>query len=117
MRLYWLLLIIPFFVLSAMEARRNPAARADALNLGLSVYALIVCTILMIMTRGNRMMAGVIAFLFDAAGFVLNTSSRRVKGDRILRWQLKSAAESCFIFSVLFWIAFGFHLICMMGGA
>lgn len=50
MRLYWLLLIIPFLVLSVMdvkkacgkikEARRNPEARADALNLGLSVYAL-----------------------------------------------------------------------------
>jgi hypothetical protein len=59
MRLYWLLLIIPFLVLSVMdvkkacgkikEARRNPEARADALNLGLSVYALIVCTILMIL--------------------------------------------------------------------
>lgn len=65
MRLYWLLLIIPFFVLSVMdvkkacgkikEARRNPEARADALNLGLSVYALIVCTILMIL-----MMLGVV---------------------------------------------------------
>lgn len=59
MRLYWLLLIIPSLVLSVMdvkkawekikEARRNPAARADALNLGLSVYALIVCTVLMIL--------------------------------------------------------------------
>lgn len=59
MRLYWLLLIIPFLILSVMdvkkawnkikEARRNPEARADALNLGLSVYALIVCTILMIL--------------------------------------------------------------------
>jgi hypothetical protein len=37
------------------EARRNPEARADALNLGLSVYALIVCTVLMIL-----MMFGVI---------------------------------------------------------
>lgn len=65
MRLYWLLLIIPFFVLSVMdvkkacgkikEARRNPEARADALNLGLSVYALIVCTVLMIL-----MMLGVV---------------------------------------------------------
>lgn len=55
MRLYWLLLIIPFFILSAMEARRNPADRADALNLGLSVYALIVCTVLMIL-----MMLGVV---------------------------------------------------------
>lgn len=65
MRLYWLLLIIPFLVLSVMdvkkacgkikEARRNPEARADALNLGLSVYALIVCTVLMI-----PMMFGVI---------------------------------------------------------
>ena len=65
MRLYWLLLIIPFLILSIMdvkktwnkikEARRNPEARADALNLGLSVYALIVCTVLMIL-----MMFGVI---------------------------------------------------------
>ena len=65
MRLYWLLFIIPFLVLSVMdvkkacgkikEARRNPEARADALNLGLSVYALIVCTILMIL-----MMLGVV---------------------------------------------------------
>lgn len=65
MRLYWLLLIIPFLVLSVMdvkkacgkikEARRNPEARADALNLGLSMYALIVCTILMIL-----MMLGVV---------------------------------------------------------
>lgn len=65
MRLYWLLLIIPFLILSVMdvkkawnkikEARRNPEARADALNLGLSVYALIVCTVLMIL-----MMLGVI---------------------------------------------------------
>ena len=65
MRFYWLLLIIPFLVLSVMdvkkacgkikEARRNPEARADALNLGLSVYALIVCTVLMIL-----MMFGVI---------------------------------------------------------
>ncbi len=65
MRLYWLLLIIPFLVLSVIdvkkacgkikEARRNPEARADALNLGLSVYALIVCTILMIL-----MMLGVV---------------------------------------------------------
>lgn len=65
MRLYWLLLIIPFFVLSVIdvkkacgkikEARRNPEARADALNLGLSVYALIVCTVLMIL-----MMLGVV---------------------------------------------------------
>ena len=61
--------------------------------------------------------AGIIALLFGVAGFILNTSSGRVKGDRILRWQLKSAAESCFIFSVLFWMAFGFHLICTMGGA
>jgi hypothetical protein len=37
------------------EARRNPEARADALNLGLSVYAPIVCTVLMIL-----MMFGVI---------------------------------------------------------
>ena len=37
------------------EARRNPEARADALNLGLSMYALIVCTILMIL-----MMLGVV---------------------------------------------------------
>ena len=37
------------------EARRNPEARADALNLGLSVYALIVCTGLMIL-----MMLGVV---------------------------------------------------------
>lgn len=53
------MLIIPSLVLSVMdvkkawekikEARRNPAARADALNLGLSVYALIVCTVLMIL--------------------------------------------------------------------
>jgi hypothetical protein len=63
------------------------------------------------------MTAGIIALLFGVAGFILNTSSGRVKGDRILRWQLKSAAESCFIFSVLFWMAFGFHLICTMGGA
>ena len=65
MRLYWLLLIIPFLVLSVMdvkkacgkikEARRNPEALADALNLGLSVYALIVCTGLMIL-----MMLGVV---------------------------------------------------------
>ena len=65
MRLYWLLLIIPFLILSVMdvkkawnkikEARRNPEARADALNLGLSVYALIVCTVLMFL-----MMFGVI---------------------------------------------------------
>ena len=65
MRLYWFLLIIPFLVLSVIdvkkacgkikEARRNPEARADALNLGLSVYALIVCTILMIL-----MMLGVV---------------------------------------------------------
>ena len=65
MRLYWLSFIIPFFILSVMdakkvwgkikEARRNPEARADALNLGLSVYALIVCTVLMIL-----MMLGVI---------------------------------------------------------
>lgn len=65
MRLYWLLLIIPFLILSVMdvkkawnkieEACRNPEARADALNLGLSVYALIVCTVLMIL-----MMFGVI---------------------------------------------------------
>ena len=65
MRLYWLLLIIPFLILSVMdvkkawnkikEARKNPEARADALNLGLSVYALIVCTVLMIL-----MMFGVI---------------------------------------------------------
>lgn len=65
MHFYWLLLIIPFFILSVMdvkkawskikEARRNPEARADALNLGLSVYALIVCTVLMIL-----MMFGVI---------------------------------------------------------
>ena len=61
MRLYWLLLIIPFLVLSVMdvkkacgkikEARRNPEARADAMNLGLSVYALIVCTVLMILMK------------------------------------------------------------------
>lgn len=65
MRLYWLLLIIPFLILSVMdakkawnkikEARKNPEARADALNLGLSVYALIVCTVLMIL-----MMFGVV---------------------------------------------------------
>ena len=65
MRLYWLLLIIPFLILSVMdvkkacnkikEARRNPEARADAMNLGLSVYALIVCTVLMIL-----MMLGVV---------------------------------------------------------
>lgn len=65
MRLYWLSFIIPFFILSVMdakkvwgkikEARRNPEARADALNLGLSVYALIVCTGLMIL-----MMLGVV---------------------------------------------------------
>ena len=65
MRFYWLLLIIPFLVLSVMdvkkacgkikEASRNPEARADALNLGLSMYALIVCTILMIL-----MMLGVV---------------------------------------------------------
>lgn len=65
MRLYWLLLIIPFLILSVMdvkkawnkikEARRNPEARADAMNLGLSVYALIVCTVLM-----NLMMLGVV---------------------------------------------------------
>ena len=63
--LYWLVLIIPFLALSVMdvkkacgkikEARRNPAVRADALNLGLSVYALIVCTVLMIL-----MMLGVV---------------------------------------------------------
>lgn len=34
---------------------QDPEARADALNLGLSVYALIVCTILMIL-----MMLGVV---------------------------------------------------------
>lgn len=65
MRFYWLLFIIPFLVLSVMdvkkacgkikEARGNPEARADALNLGLSMYALIVCTILMIL-----MMLGVV---------------------------------------------------------
>ena len=65
MQLYWLVLIIQFLALSVMdikkacgkikEARRNPEARADALNLGLSVYALIVCTVLMIL-----MMFGVI---------------------------------------------------------
>lgn len=65
MRLYWLLLIIPFLILSIMnvkkawskikETRRNPEARADALNLGLSVYSLIVCTALMIL-----MMLGVV---------------------------------------------------------
>lgn len=65
MRLYWILLIIPFLILSVMdvkkawnkikEARRNPEARADAMNLGLSVYALIVCTVLMIL-----MMLGVV---------------------------------------------------------
>lgn len=65
MQLYWLVLVIPFLALSVMdvkkacgkikEARRNPEARADALNLGLSVYALIVCTVLMIL-----MMFGVI---------------------------------------------------------
>ncbi len=65
MQLYWLVLIIPFLALSVMdvkkacgkikEARRNPEARADALNLGLSVYALIVCTVLMIL-----MMLGVV---------------------------------------------------------
>ena len=59
MQLYWLVLIIPFLALPVMdvkkacgkikEARRNPEARADALNLGLSVYALIVCTVLMIL--------------------------------------------------------------------
>lgn len=63
------------------------------------------------------MTAGIIALLFGVAGFILNTSSGRVKGDRILRWQLRSAAESCFIFSVLFWMAFAFHLICTMRGA
>ena len=65
MQLYWLVLVIPFLALSVMdvkkacgkikEARRKPEARADALNLGLSVYALIVCTVLMIL-----MMFGVI---------------------------------------------------------
>lgn len=65
MQLYWLVLIIPFLALSVMdvkkacgkikEARKNPAVRADALNLGLSVYALIVCTVLMIL-----MMLGVV---------------------------------------------------------
>ena len=65
MQLYWLVLIIPFLALSVMdvkkacgkikEARRNPEARADALNLGLSVYALIVCTVLIIL-----MMLGVV---------------------------------------------------------
>lgn len=65
MRLYWLLLIIPFFALSVMdvkkacgkikEARRNPVVRDDALNLGLSVYSLIVCAVLMIL-----MMLGVV---------------------------------------------------------
>ena len=65
MHFYWLLLIIPFLILSVMdikktwnkikEARRNPEARADALNLGLSVYSLIVCTALMIL-----MMLGVV---------------------------------------------------------
>lgn len=65
MHFYWLLLIVPFFILSVLdvkkawnkikEARKNPESRADALNLGLSVYALIVCMILMIL-----MMFGVI---------------------------------------------------------
>ena len=65
MRLYLLLLIIPFFSLSVMDvkkacgkikdARRNPVVRDDALNLGLSVYSLIVCAVLMIL-----MMLGVI---------------------------------------------------------
>lgn len=65
MQLYWLVLIIPFLALSVMdvkkacgkikEARRNPVVRDDALNLGLSVYSLIVCAVLMIM-----MMLGVI---------------------------------------------------------
>ena len=65
MRFYWLLLIVPFFILSVMDvkktwkiikkARHDPSARADALNLGLSVYALLVCMILMIL-----MMFGVI---------------------------------------------------------
>ena len=65
MQLYWLVLIIPFLALSVIdvkkacgkikEARKNPAVRADALNLGLSVYALIVCTVLMIL-----MMLGVV---------------------------------------------------------
>lgn len=65
MHFYWLLLIVPFLILSVMdakkawnkikEARKNPEARADALNLGLSVYSLIVCTALMIL-----MMLGVV---------------------------------------------------------
>jgi hypothetical protein len=65
MQLYWLVLIIPFLALSVMdvkkacgkikEARRNPVVRDDALNLGLSVYSLIVCAVLMIL-----MMLGVI---------------------------------------------------------
>ena len=65
MQLYWLVLIIPFLALSVMdvkkacgkikEARRNPEARADALNLGLSVYAQIVSTVLM-----NMIMLGVV---------------------------------------------------------
>ena len=65
MHFYWLLLIVPFLILSVMdakkawnkikEARKNPEARDDALNLGLSVYALIVCTVLMIL-----MMLGVV---------------------------------------------------------
>ena len=37
------------------DARRNPVVRDDALNLGLSVYSLIVCAVLMIL-----MMLGVI---------------------------------------------------------
>lgn len=65
MHFYWLLLIVPFLILSVMdakkawnkikEARKNPEARVDALNLGLSVYSLIVCTALMIL-----MMLGVV---------------------------------------------------------
>lgn len=65
MQLYWLVLIIPFLALSVMDvkkacgkikdARRNPVVRDDALNLGLSVYSLIVCTVLMIL-----MMLGVV---------------------------------------------------------
>lgn len=65
MRLYWLLLILPFLVLSVMdakkawnkikEARRNPEARTAILILGITVYGLIVCVILMFL-----MMFGVI---------------------------------------------------------
>ena len=65
MRLYWLVLIIPFLILSVMDVKKcmeqnqrspqEPSGSCCALNLGLSVYALIVCMVLMIL-----MMFGVI---------------------------------------------------------